>query len=50
MEPNGLDPVSAAALVLRAIEDIDLSTDDDREELLAELFRVAWGRPGAQHQ
>ena len=52
MEPDGLplDPVSAAALVVRAIDDIDESADEERNALLADLLCAAWGSPGAKDQ
>jgi hypothetical protein len=43
MEANGLDPLSAAALVLRMIHDIDASDDERRDALLEDLVGVAWG-------
>ena len=50
MEPNDLDPVSAAALVVRVIDDIDQSSDEQRDALLFDLLCVAWGSPPAQNQ
>ncbi len=52
MEPNiwPLDPMSAAALVTRIIEDIDASTDGERDDLLADLLCAAWGSIWAQNQ
>src|ERR1700677_2901544 len=38
MEPNGLDPTSSAALVLRVVEDIDESSEEQRDALLVELL------------
>ena len=45
MEPDcwPLDPVSAAALVVRTVDAIDLSDDEDREALLRDLLEAAWG-------
>jgi hypothetical protein len=50
MEPNGLDPVDNAALVVHAIEDIDQSSDGQRDSLLTELLCVVWGGPPAVNQ
>jgi len=50
MEPNGLDPASTAALVVRTIEDIEESTDEERDALLFDLICAAWGSPLAQSQ
>jgi len=50
MEPNGLDRASTAALVLRVIDDIDHSSDVQRESLLLKLLRAAWGGLPAQSQ
>jgi hypothetical protein len=50
MEPHGLDPASDAALVLRAIEDIDRGSDEDRDALLLDLLYAGWGSPAAQNQ
>jgi hypothetical protein len=52
MEPKiwPLDPVSAAALVIRAVDDIDLSDDEDRCELLNDLLCAAWGSSWARKQ
>jgi hypothetical protein len=35
MEPNGLNPASATALVVRTIRDIEQSTDEQRDALLS---------------
>lgn len=45
MEPDHqpLDPILAAALVMRVIDDIDESTQDEREALLSALLCAAWG-------
>jgi hypothetical protein len=45
MEPRDwpLDPVATAAVVVLAIEDLDTSNEDQRDALLYELVRVAWG-------
>jgi len=52
MEPNNapLDPVSVAALVVRAIDDIDASSEDDKVALLSDLLCAAWGSLLAQDQ
>jgi hypothetical protein len=50
MEPNGLDPVSTAELVVRAVHDIDHSSDEQREALLFELLCAAWGTLPAANQ
>jgi hypothetical protein len=52
MEPEvwPLDPVSAAALVTRTIEELDASTEEQRDELLCELLLSAWGQLWAQNQ
>lgn len=45
MEPDiwPLDPASAAALVIRVIEDLDSSTEEQRDTLLCELLQRTWG-------
>jgi hypothetical protein len=50
MEPNDLDPASAAALVVRVIDGIDHSTEEERDRLLLDLLFAAWGHPPAQDQ
>ena len=52
MEPSNspLDPVSVAALVVRAVDDIDASSEEDREALLSDLLCAAWGSVCAQNQ
>ncbi len=52
MEPNDwpLDSASAAALVARAIDDIDESSEEDQCTLLSELLCAAWGSLWAQNQ
>lgn len=52
MEPNSwpVDPVSAAALVLRVIDEIDASDDEERDALLSALLCAAWGNAWAQNQ
>ena len=49
-EDTPLDPVAAAALVARAIDDIDVSTVEQREALLSDLLCAAWGSIWAQNQ
>jgi len=46
MEPEQhqpLDPILAAALVMRVIDDIDESTEEESEALLSALLCAAWG-------
>jgi len=50
MKPNGLAPVSAAALVVRLIDVIDKRSDEQRDALLMDLLSAAWGNPPAQNQ
>jgi hypothetical protein len=52
MEPRDwpLDSAATAAAVVRAIEDLDASSDDWRDALLYELVRKAWGSVWAQDQ
>ena len=51
MDPHSpFDPVFTAALVLRAIDDIDESSEEDREALLSALLCAAWGPDWAQNQ
>jgi hypothetical protein len=52
MEPSSWpdDPVATAALVGRAIDDIDEQTEDDRASLLAALICASWGNVWAQWQ
>jgi hypothetical protein len=52
MEPKEwpLDPVSAAALVVRVIEQVDTSSEEQRDDLLCELLSAAWGSAWAQNQ
>jgi hypothetical protein len=52
MEPDSwpLDPITAAALVTRVIDDIDASSEEQRDELLADLLCAAWGSILAQNQ
>lgn len=52
MEPETwpLDPMSIAALVTRSLDDIDTSSEEDRDDLLANLLCAAWGSILAQNQ
>jgi hypothetical protein len=50
MEPNELDPGHAVALVVRVIDDIDESSDEQRDALLRDLLSAAWGSLPAQNQ
>jgi hypothetical protein len=52
MEPDGwqLDSASAAALVVRTVDDIDGRSDEQRDALLAALLCAAWPGPQAQDQ
>jgi hypothetical protein len=52
MEPKDwpLDPISAASLVMRVIEDVDTSSEEQRDALLCELLDAAWGSLWAQNQ
>jgi hypothetical protein len=52
MEPKDwpLDRASTAALVVRAIDDLDTSTEEQRDDLLGELLCAAWGSIWAQNQ
>jgi len=45
-----LDAVATATAVANAIEDVDASSEDQRDELLYELVRTAWGSVWAQDQ
>src|SRR5262249_27900775 len=45
-----LDPITAAALVARTIDDIDASTEEQRDALLSDLLCAAWGSVRAQNQ
>jgi hypothetical protein len=52
MEPNSwpTDPIAAAALVSRVVDDIDAGDDESRDALLADLLCAAWGSLAAQNQ
>lgn len=45
-----MDSVTAAALVLRVVHDIDESSEDDQLALLSDLLCAAWGSRLAQDQ
>ena len=45
-----LDSVSVAAVVVRAVQDIDESTEDESLALLSDLLCAAWGTRLAQDQ
>jgi hypothetical protein len=45
-----LDRVSTAALVLRVLDDLDASSEEQRDALLCELLSAAWGSILAQNQ
>jgi hypothetical protein len=50
VEPNGLDPLSVASLVVRAIDDIDQRSDEQDDALLLDLLCAAWGNSRARNQ
>jgi hypothetical protein len=52
MEPRDwpLDPGAAAAVVAHVIEDLAASNEDQRDALLYELVRAAWGTVWALDQ
>jgi len=52
MEPEiwPLDSRAAATLVVRVIDDIDASSEECRDLLLADLLCAAWGSIRAQNQ
>jgi len=52
MEPESwpLEPASAAVLVMRVIDDIDASDEEQRDILLSDLLCAAWGSIWAQNQ
>ena len=52
MEPKiwPLDPQSSAVLVTRVIDEIDESSEEQRDALLCELLYAAWGNVWAQNQ
>jgi hypothetical protein len=52
MDPSNspLDPIAAAALVVRVRDDIDASSEEQRDALLSDLLCSAWGSILAQNQ
>lgn len=52
MEPKDwpLDPTTTAALVVRIVDELDASTEEQRDDLLCELLYTAWGSVWAQNQ
>jgi hypothetical protein len=52
MEPKiwPLDLASAALLVARVLEEIDTSTEEQRDALLCDLLHTTWGSLWAQNQ
>ena len=44
------DPAVFASAVVRAVDDIDSSTEEQRDELLCALLCAAWGSIHAQNQ
>ncbi len=49
-EDRPLDRISTAALVVRVIDELDTSSEEQRDELLCELLCAAWGSILAQNQ
>jgi hypothetical protein len=49
-DPAPLDAASAAALVARVVRDVDESSDEQRDILLADLLCAAWPSCSAQDQ
>jgi hypothetical protein len=49
-ESGPLDSLEIFALVLRAVRDIDTSSDERRDVLLFDLLCSAWPEPVAQNQ
>jgi hypothetical protein len=45
-----LDRLSAAALVVRVVDELDTSTEEQQDDLLCELLCAAWGSILAQNQ
>ena len=52
MEPDtpAQDPAAFASVVVRAVDEIDASTEEQRDELLCALMCAAWGSIQAQNQ
>jgi hypothetical protein len=44
------DPVSFASVVVRVVDEVDASTEEQRDELLCALMCAAWGSIRAQNQ
>jgi hypothetical protein len=44
------DPVAVASAAARAVDDIDTSSEEQRDELLCALRGAAWGSIQAQNQ
>jgi hypothetical protein len=42
--------MSSAVLVARVIDEVDESSEEQRDELLSELLYTAWGNVWAQNQ
>jgi len=45
-----LDRLSRAALVVRVVDELDASSEEQRDDLLCELLCAAWGDILAQNQ
>ncbi len=52
MEPKiwPLDPISAAMLVARVKDELETSSEEERDALLCDLMDAAWGNLWAQNQ
>jgi hypothetical protein len=50
MEPNFLDPMQLAALVVRMVQEIHQSSDERRSNLLRARSYAAWGRDRTRDQ
>ena len=52
MEPDTppQDPAAFASIVVRAVDEIDASTEEQQDELLCALMCAAWGSIHAQNQ
>ncbi|HEY7836589.1 MAG TPA: hypothetical protein VIB59_03925 [Solirubrobacteraceae bacterium] len=44
------DPVAVASAVVRIVDDIDRSTEEEQDELLCALLCAAWGSIRGQNQ
>jgi hypothetical protein len=49
-EDRSLERISTAVLVVRVIDELDASSEEQRDELLCELLCAAWGSILAQNQ